>query len=167
MAANSVAQPVKVWRLIAHHENPEWAVDWSRQNERIAVGWGRIGDIRQQGYRSAKEIGAAIRREYPGLPNSGLGGPSLWNLYNDVGLGDLVILGYKGKRLAVFEVQGEYEYQPTDPSYWYPYPHQRHARLRSLDPEQLWRAAEAGPGKGQSSRWTLFRCAQPVEEADL
>lgn len=158
---------VTVWRLIAHHKDAEWAITWSRQNERIAVGWGRIGDIRQQGYRSAAEIGAAIRREYPGLGNSGLGGPSLWNFYAEMDLGDLVILGYKGRRAAVFEVQGNYEYRATDPSYWYPYPHQRRARVRHLDPERLWYAAGAGAAAGQSSRWTLLRCAEPVSEADL
>lgn len=162
-----MAEAVNVWRLIAHHQNPEWAITWSRQNERIAVGWGRVGDLRQQVYRSAAEIGAAIRREYPGLPNSGLGGPSLWSFYAEMKPGELVILGYKGRRAAVFEVQGGYEYNPTDPSCWYPYPHQRRARVRNLDAEQLWHTAGARAAAGQSSRWTLFRCAEPVSDADL
>ena len=162
-----MTKAVSVWRLIAHHADPEWAVAWSRTHERIAVGWGLIGDIRQQGFRSARDIGVAIRREYPDRRNSGLGGPSLWNFYAGIELGDLVILGHKGHRAAVFEVQGEYEYQPTDPTYSYPYLHQRRARLRIPDPERLWRAAVADAAEGQSIRWTLFRCSQPVNEADL
>jgi hypothetical protein len=49
--------------LIAQHQDPEWAITWSRRNERIAIGRGLIDEIRQQGYRSAKEMGAAIRKE--------------------------------------------------------------------------------------------------------
>lgn len=153
---------VNIWRLIAHHEDPEWAVAWSRQNERIAIGWPLVGDIRQQGYRSAEELSAAIRREYPASAD-----PSLWNFYAAIALGDLVILGYKGRRAAVFEAQGEYEWRPTTPPHWYPYPHQRRARIRNLDPEHLWRAAGARQAEGQSIRWTLIRCAHPLREADL
>jgi predicted Mrr-cat superfamily restriction endonuclease len=157
---------VNVWRLIAHHAKPEWAIHWSRQNERIAVGWGRIGDIQQQGYRSAADIGAAIRREYPEERNSGLGGPSLWGFYAEMEIGDLVILSSKKRREAVLEVKGEYEWRPTDPPYHYPYRHQRRARLRNLDPEELWRTAGARPAPGQSIRWTLIRCAEAVNGPD-
>lgn len=158
---------VNVWRLIAHHEDREWALHWSRQNERIAIRWGLVGDLRQQGYRSAAEVGAAIRREYPGIANSGLGGPSVWDFYDGIEVVDLVILSSDAGRAAVFEVQGDYEWVPNSAGYGRPYPHQRRARLRSLDPERLWRAAGARAAEGQSIRRTLIRCADPVSQADL
>lgn len=161
-------ETVNVWRLVAHHQDPERAIQWSRRHERIAIGWDDIGDIEQQGYQSAAEIGAAIRTAYPGISNSGLGGPSLWNFYAEVQRGDLVILSSGKGRVAVFEVEGEYEYVlSNDPPHWYPYRHQRRARVRSIDPERLWRAAGARPAPGQNTRWTLFRCDKPVPEADL
>ena len=75
---------MNVWRLITHHEDKDAAWFWSRQNARITIGWGAIGDIGLKGYNSAKDISAAIRRAYPALPNSGLGGPSLWDFFAEL-----------------------------------------------------------------------------------
>ena len=155
---------VNVWRLIAHHQDPGWAITWSQRNGRIAIGWGLVGDLRQQSFASAAEISAAIRRKYPMHTNSGLGGPSLWNFYAEIQQRDLVILSSGRRRELVLEVQGDYEWtEPSDPK---EYPHQRRARVRRLDPDHLWRMAGLGPALGQNSRWTLFRCANPVSAQD-
>jgi hypothetical protein len=73
---------MRVWRLITHHADKDHALFWTKQNSRIAIGWGAIGDIAKKGYKSADEITSAIRTEYPGLDNSHLGGSSLWDFYS-------------------------------------------------------------------------------------
>lgn len=83
---------MNVWRLITHHEDKEAALFWTRQNSRIAIGWGAIGHIRERGYDSAADIASAIRTAYRNLDNSHLGGASLWDFYIPMQNGDLVIL---------------------------------------------------------------------------
>ena len=51
---------MNVWRLITHHEDKDAALFWTRQNSRIAIGWGAIRDIRIRGYNSADVI---VRRD--------------------------------------------------------------------------------------------------------
>ena len=68
---------MNVWRLITHHKDKDAALFWSRQNGRIAIGWGAIGNIRDMGYSSANDITAAIRAAYPESDNPHLGGASL------------------------------------------------------------------------------------------
>lgn len=86
-----------IWRMIAHHTNHA-AVAWSRKHRRIAIGWGKIGDIAN--YNSVGEIKTAIKENYPAPDypqNSGNGGPSLWDFANEIKIGDLVIVsGIKG-----------------------------------------------------------------------
>jgi hypothetical protein len=40
---------MRVWRLITHHSDRDHALFWTKQNSRIAIGWGAIGDIRIKG----------------------------------------------------------------------------------------------------------------------
>jgi len=49
-----------VWRLIAHHEDRDAAIRWSLKNERIAIGWGGIGDLGSGVFNSAADIQDAI-----------------------------------------------------------------------------------------------------------
>ena len=65
---------MNVWRLITAHEDKDAALFWTKQNGRIAIGWGNIGDIRKQNYSSKEDIASAIRAAYPGLRHSGSGG---------------------------------------------------------------------------------------------
>ena len=51
---------MNVWRLITHHEDKDAALFWTRQNSRVAIGWGAIRDIRIRGYNSADVI---VRRD--------------------------------------------------------------------------------------------------------
>jgi hypothetical protein len=162
---------VNVWRLIPHHADKDLALAWSRYNRRIAIGWGRVGDIKERGYRTSAEIGAAIRKYYPELHNSGLGGPSLWNFYAEMQKGDLVILSASKPRELVVEVDGEYEFRhvgltlngvPIIGDYW----NQRMVQISNWDPDDLWHLAGARPAPRQSSRWTLFKCESSVPQAN-
>jgi hypothetical protein len=42
---------MRVWRLITHHADKDGALFWFKQNSRIAIGWGAIGDIRDDTMR--------------------------------------------------------------------------------------------------------------------
>ena len=47
---------MRVWRLIAHHKHPDTAINWFRTSSRVAIGWGRIGDLRHlQGPEEIRE----------------------------------------------------------------------------------------------------------------
>ena len=81
-----------VWRLIAHHEDRDAAIRWSLKNERIAIGWGGIGDLGSGVFNSAADIQDAIRVAYPQKSNGSNGGFSLWSFYSAVKIGDQVIL---------------------------------------------------------------------------
>ena len=107
---------MNVWRLITHHEDKDAALFWTRQNSRIASGWGAIGDIRDRGYGSVADITSAIRTEYPALDNSHLGGAGLWDFYAQIQNGDLVILSANKPRVLVVEVEGDYEWTEESPS---------------------------------------------------
>ncbi len=158
---------MNVWRLITHHKDKDAALFWSRQNGRIAIGWGGIGNIRTQGYRSAEDIAGAIRRTYPNLQNSGSGGRSLWSLYAEMQEGDFVILSASKPRELVVEVEGDYEWMDGLPVPMEEYQHQRRARIRrDMNPEDLWNTAE-GAAPGQNVHQTLIRCERTLTEDDL
>ena len=55
---------MNVWRLITHHTDPEHTLQWTKKTGRIAIGWGRIGDIKKQGYASAQKISRSITAHY-------------------------------------------------------------------------------------------------------
>jgi len=163
---------IRVWRLITHHEDKEGALFWTRQQGRIAIGWGRIGNMRDLKYSSADEITEAIKTKYSLFPNPHLGGASLWNFYTVIEKQDLVILSARKPRELVVEVEGDYEWRgptieandaPRGGDYW----HQRRIRLRrDLDPEQLCRKA-GGAATGQNIHQTLIECAQSVDREDI
>src|SRR5437588_10173538 len=101
---------MRVWRLITHHADKDHALFWTKQNSRIAIGWGAIGDIKHKGYESADDITSAIKTAYPDLDNSHLGGASLWEFCGKVQNGDMVILSANKPRVLVVEVDGDYEW---------------------------------------------------------
>jgi len=129
-----------------------------KQRSRIAIGWTAIGDLRQADIQGPSGIAALISAAYPELNNAHLGGPSLWNLYENMAPSDLVILNAKSKRICVFEVTGPYVYEP-DRGQILGYSHQRAACLTELDPEDLWDKSGSAVAKGQNIRWTLSGCS--------
>lgn len=156
-----------VWRLKTHHEYPEAALEWTRLNNRIALGWGDVGDIGVQGYSSAQHISDAIRVAYNSPTNAAHGGLNLWSFYNEMKPHDLIILSSTTPRSLVVEVMGDYVWEPEKPHFIYDepteYQHQRRVRLSAWGPEDLWRTAGKKHAPGQSPAWPLFRCALPVK----
>lgn len=131
----------------------------------IAIGWGKIGDIGKQGYRSPAEIAVAIRRHYPRDRSPGGGGRSLWSFFDEMQRDDLVILSTGKARKLVVEVLGNYVFQEEGPSLngvalSGDYQHQRRVQMNDRNPDELWRFAGAGPAPGYSPRWTLIKCAR-------
>jgi predicted Mrr-cat superfamily restriction endonuclease len=131
-------------------------LDWTRKNERIAIGWGDIGSLTS--YRSVEEVKTAIKAQsrYHQYPNAALMGPSLWDLYTEMQKGDLVILS-TGKREQVVEVVSAYEWCQNpdfEGNYW----HQRRVKLTTRNPEKVWHEAGASFPVGQSRYRTLLRC---------
>jgi hypothetical protein len=152
---------MNIWRLIAHHEEPDGAIEEMKKLSRIAIGWSSIGDLRKTNVAGSSDIAAMISKSYPTLENSHLGGPSLWNLYHVMQEGDLVILNAKGKRVCVFEVLGPYIYESGDGQIK-GYGHQRSACLTSINPEDLWNSSGSAVAEGQNIRWTLASCLESV-----
>lgn len=158
-----------VWRLKTHHVDPDEALRWMRVNEKIAIGWGEVGDLRTRGYASADDVKDAIRNAYPDARNVGQGGLNVWSFYDEMKHGDLVLLSSGTTRALVVEVTGDYVWEAEAPTIIYgtpeqvgEYQHQRRVRLSAWSPESLWRAAGADAAKGQSIRWSLVRCARLV-----
>lgn len=155
-----------IWKMIAHHTDRATATEWTRKHRRIAIGWGKIGDL--AAYNSIDEIKAAIKEEYP-VPeyknNAGNGGPSLWDFANTMKKGDLVIVsGAKGFELVV-KVVGDTEFVegdwPLDGEYYY----QRVVELTEYDGNKLW--ATAGGVAGVSPYRTLVKCQRELDADEL
>jgi predicted Mrr-cat superfamily restriction endonuclease len=156
---------MRVWRLITHHADKDHALFWTKQNSRVAIGWGAIGDIRKKGYESADDITSAIKIAYPGLDNSHLGGASLWDFHREIQNGDLVVLSATKPRVLVAEVDGDYEWLEDSP-FEGDYQHQRHVIIRrDLSPEDVWQ--KAGGAARQNVHQTLIKCERTLTEDDL
>ncbi len=156
VGAHEAKSGMNTWRLMTYHTKPNLMFDWTRQNERIAIGWGGIGALTN--FRSVEEIKAAIKAQprYHEYPNAASTGPSLWDFYTEMQKGDLVILS-TGKRELVVEVVGDYQWCQTpdfEGNYW----HQRRVKLTTLNPEKVWHEAGASFPIGQSRYRTLLRC---------
>lgn len=157
---------MNVWRLMTHHCATEAAVAWSREQQRIAMGWGHIGDLRR--YSCPEDVVYAVRDRYPELSTWGISGKQLWSFAHEMKLGEPVILSTGKSRPVVMVVTGEYEHclsgQPPQSDDYF---NQRRARETSIDPNSLWEMADSRPAPGWSQRWTLVKCAAPVEPAVL
>ena len=152
--------------MIAHHTDRGAAVDWTRANRRIAIGWGKIGDIAR--FHSQGAVKAAIKNAYPVPPyknNAHLGAPSLWDFRNHMKRGDLVILSGRVSRELVVEVVGDYEFVAGLSPLSGEYHHQRAIELTEFDPEKLWLAAGQAPGKPRYQ--TLVACQSAVDADEL
>jgi hypothetical protein len=127
---------MNIWRLIPHHEFKTKACEAYIQAGRIAVGWNDVGDLSRWVPRSADEVRDAIKRDMPHLNNAHLGGPSLWNFWCVMKVGDLVIAPHPKGR-PVFEVTGKYEYL-NDAIQTAGYHNTRRAELTDIDGNALW-----------------------------
>src|SRR5579871_4956464 len=133
---------MNIWRLIAHHNDKDDAVKWVRNRGRLAIGWGKIGTIRN--FHSADDITVAIKAHYPALRNAGSGGVCLFDFCYRMQQGDFVILSTGSKRVLVMEVEGDYEFRPlSQPHPTGDYQNQRTAKIVPIDPDELWRRAGA------------------------
>ena len=158
---------MNIWRLMTHHLDQEKALAWSQQQQRIAIGWGQVGDISAHGYTSSEEISQAIKGlfhqgKHP-YKNWGQGGVCLWDFYVAMKQGDLVILNTKRGPSLVVEVTGDYQCVTAPPNLP-DYRHQRTVKLSGWNPKDLWKRAGARPIAGHNSRWTLIQCTESLSE---
>lgn len=156
---------MSIWRLVAHHEDPLGAIEEMKQRSRIAVGWTAIGDLRRKNVQGQSDITALISEAYLEGGNAHLGGPSLWNLYQNMTPGDLVITNANSKRVCVFEITGPYVYG-SGADEILGYSHQRAASLTELNPDDLWDKSGSSVARGQNMRWTLAGCSEPATAKD-
>lgn len=145
---------MNIWRLIAHHEDCEEAIELMKNSNRLAIGWSDIGSL--DSFKSKNDIAKAIRKHYPTLGNSHTGGPSLQN-FKEIQIGDLVIVNVDHKRDSVFEIIDNYEYVTPKKSLL-GYQHQRKAILRDINAENLWKSVGQNIAKGENIRWSLAKC---------
>src|SRR5688500_6587109 len=156
-----------VWRLILHHEKQfiEQAIQWSRREGFVAIGWGRMGDLRGVPLRTVEELTQVVARCHPHETRSNHvhGGRSLWRFFKEMKKGDLIILSTGGGRVQTMRVTGGYYFVDHE----HPrYEHRRPAEPVGIDPDRLWRAA-GGMAPGQMIYSTLIRCARELSDADL
>lgn len=148
----------QIWRLIAHHEAGDLAIRRSKEASRIAIGWGKIGDLSRHS-AEASEIGDAIRLSYPKLNNSGQGGQCLLRFAHQMRKGDLVIISDGVRRREIAEITGDYQWTKD----WSPIPggdywHHRAAKFWSASPpDELWKQCGGAVASGENIRWTLAR----------
>jgi predicted Mrr-cat superfamily restriction endonuclease len=150
-----------VWRLMTHHERPEDMLRWAKTSQRLAIGWGRIGDLMAHHHTSPESIREAIREAYPGVRNASCGGQSLWEFWRAMKPDDRVILS-TGRREAVMRVTGPYQFVPESqqpPAEGYQ--HQRQAELLELDADELW-ARAGGMADGYNRYCPLVRCGREI-----
>ncbi|HXT01873.1 MAG TPA: hypothetical protein VN915_14455 [Elusimicrobiota bacterium] len=153
----------RVWRLIAHHEDSDLAIRRCKENSKIAIGWGKIGDLLKHSADVAS-IGESIRDTYPTLSNSANGAPSLFRFAHHLRKGDLIIISDGSRRREVAEVTGAYEWNQgwspvQDGDYW----HHRGARFWAKAPaDELWRMSGGAIAEGENIRWPLARLAHPA-----
>ena len=154
-----------VWRLVAHHQSPDEAIEQMTKRQVLAVGWSGIGDLARVAPADATRIAQLIAIAHPNASNAQLGGPSLWNLYAEMRPGDLVILTSSSRRKCVFEVIGDYFFAKDDGVIGYR--HQRQAALTNINADALWDAVGADVAGGQNIRWTLARCTSDTRSTPV
>ena len=153
---------MNIYRLIVHHTDKPAAMEWTRQNRRIAIGWGDIGDV--AAYASKAEIKSAIQTHYTPIhrDNSSSGSQSLWSFCHELQIGDLIILSGDRARELVVEITGDYEFVAGESPLHGEYNHQRQIEITDYDGDKLWRAA-GGLQTGVSRYQALVRCQNAID----
>jgi len=148
---------MQIWRLVAHHEDPKMAIAWFNKTGRIAVGWGRAGDLRHYRSVSIETLREGLKQVYAGEYNRRQGAKSLLNFWN-MEVGDLVIITRgSGRRSHVVKVVGDYVWtsrvNPLGD-----YLHQRAAVTTDDDPDELWSRIGSAILRGQNPHLAVARC---------
>lgn len=157
---------MNVWKMITHHTNRDSAIAWTRKNGRIAIGWGRVGDITN--FDSKAEVKDTIHEHYPIPPysnNAHWGAPSIWDFCYEMKKGDLVILAGRSPRELVVKILGDYEYVAGESPLEGDYQNQRRVQVTEIDANKLWFAAGKAPGKPIYQ--SLIKCAHSVNLSEI
>ena len=157
---------MNIWRLKIHHDPEQYdqVLRWSKAEGVIAISWGDTGDLRDLAAGEAKDIAKhlAVVSPWRSGSNRNNAGHSLWRLYSEMQIGDVVILN-SNHREVTMRVAGDYFFQDGE----YPrYEHRRKAEALSIDPNRLWQLS-GGAAAGQSIYSTLVRCGDGVTETAL
>jgi len=139
-------------------DTPEAVFQRFMQNKVIGLGWAIVGDLRVLRPSSPRQISDIIKDdpEFYELRNWISGGHSLYGLYHDMRIGDLIIIVVGPKRRTVVEVIGEYYYTEDNLLIEDELYHRRRVGETRIDPDTLWRQhSEAFPG--WSLRWALTK----------
>ena len=157
---------MNIYRMIVHHTDRPAAMRWTHANSRIAIGWGKSGDVTN--YQTKADIKAALPTHYPPpiRNNFKSGSESLWSFCHDFKIGDLVILSGNTTRELVVKVVGDYEFVAGASPLFGEYNHQRRVELTEYDGDKLWRAA-GGLEAGVSRYQTLVRCQRELDVDEL
>ncbi|MDB6062523.1 MAG: endonuclease [Verrucomicrobiaceae bacterium] len=147
---------MQIWRLVAHHEESDKALKQMKETGRVAIGWSDLGDLSILNPQNSKDISSEIKLVKSDTSNAMMAGPSLWNLYSEVEIGDQVIVTANGRRECVFEITGNYIFDKENAILGYA--HQRPAALTDIDPQILWLASDSSVADGENVRWTLAKC---------
>jgi predicted Mrr-cat superfamily restriction endonuclease len=154
---------MNVWRLMVSHVPGPRVADWSQREGVIAIGHGGTGDLRNCNFRNADDLRQLVSAADPGRSVGGCSndGRSMWRLYDEIKVGDLIILN-TDKRFLTMRVTGDYYYVPNEfPPY---YEHRRNAEAVPIDPNILWGAAgRAAPGQGIYA--AIIRCSNQLTDA--
>lgn len=158
---------MNIWRLKIHHDPNQYdqVLHWSETQRMIAIGWGDTGDLRNLAPREPQDIARHLAVVSPDRTTSSRSnaGNSLWRLYSEMRIDDLVILN-SNHREKTMRVRGNYFFKDGEyPPY---YEHRRKAEALPVDPNRLWHRS-GGAAAGQSIYSTLVRCANGITEAEL
>lgn len=140
---------------MAHHEDPDQMIEWSKRTGKVAVGWGEVGRLTR--FATRQDLINAFNRAYPTSTSSNMAVPSLLN-FRDMAIGDLAIIsrGSAG-RSHVVEIVGDYEWARKERSVG-DYRHQRTVVVTEHDADDLWLRVGRTVVVGQDMRWTVARC---------
>ncbi|ELA9391958.1 HNH endonuclease [Vibrio parahaemolyticus] len=146
---------MQIWRLVAHHEEAEKALEQMVNSGRIAIGWSDLDDLSEWQPSNSREISSKLREIRPIVTNSGAAGVCLWRFFKGMEIGDQVIVSANKKRRYVFEVTSPYFYDSENTIIGYA--HQREVTLTMINPDALWHAT-SGVADGESVQWALAKC---------
>ena len=133
---NSInSRPHRYWRVGTKLGGVDSRWDIMKENSCVAVGWDKIGDLSNIGYKreDKEKIRAEIAEKYPESPQQvGRSTQQLFNFVAAIQEGDLVIPSDGQKILGIGRVDGGYFYEPGSDM-----PHRRHVEWLSFDEWQI------------------------------
>lgn len=91
--------------------------DFMKPNNKICIGWSEIGDLNEANIKNKKDIGELLKSEgfYPGDKRTlSRKAGEIYNFYNDVKVGDVVLAQDGSKVLGIGIISDEYTYNGND-----------------------------------------------------